>query len=224
MPRRHHRPDDSAKITRAGYRTGGRYRLRTGGVVQHTAAGQAGPSRMRNAVGEVLVTYVPTDHINLMAFLTSEHPENEIEPSCHADIARKRNVGLLLGRLCGWRTIMFLDDDIRDMTANAVSQAAAMTAHYQAVGFRIASYPDNSVVCHAHRLAGGLRKFFRAAAPCSLTSRAATRCFLRFITKTGCSYSMPRSTVPSPWQERFLSWTISHSHSLGAPPQKNLAT
>lgn len=111
-------------------------------------------------VGEVLVTYVPTDHINLMAFLTSEHPENEIEPSCHVDIARKRNVGLLLGRLCGWRTIMFLDDDIRDMTASAVSQAAAMTAHFQVAGFRIGCYPDNSVVCHAHRLAGGTQEVF----------------------------------------------------------------
>jgi hypothetical protein len=111
-------------------------------------------------VGEVLVTYVPTDHINLMAFLTSEHPENDIEPSCHVDIARKRNIGLLLGRLCGWRTIMFLDDDIRDMTASAVSQAAAMTARFQAASFKISSYPDNSVVCHAHRLAGGNQEVF----------------------------------------------------------------
>jgi hypothetical protein len=109
---------------------------------------------------EVLVTHVPTDHVNLTGFLTSEHPENEIEPSCHVDIARKRNVGLLLGWLCGWHTVMFLDDDIRDMTASAVTQAAAMTAHYQAIGFRIGHYPDNSVVCHAHRLAGGTQGVF----------------------------------------------------------------
>jgi hypothetical protein len=111
--------------------------------------------------GDVLVTYMPIDHVNLMGgFLTSEHPENEIEPSCHVDIARKRNVGLLLGRLCGWRTIMFLDDDIRGMTVSALAQAAAMTAHFQAVGFRIGNYPDNSVVCHAHRLAGGTQEVF----------------------------------------------------------------
>jgi hypothetical protein len=125
------------------------------------------PEQARQALEEcgpsadgVLVTHVPADHVNLMAFLTSEHPENEVEPSCHVDIARKRNVGLLLGRLCGWRTAMFLDDDIRDMTASAVSRAAAMTARFQAVGFRIDSYPDNSVVCHAHRLAGGAQEVF----------------------------------------------------------------
>jgi hypothetical protein len=123
-------------------------------------AGQALDECGGMLAGEVLVAYVPTDHVDFMTFVTSEHPENEIEPSCHVDIARKRNVGMLLGRLCGWRTVMFLDDDIRDMTASEVLRAAAMTARFQAVGFRIDSYPDNSVVCHAHRLAGGNQAVF----------------------------------------------------------------
>ena len=114
----------------------------------------------RTLTGEVLVTYIPGDHVDLVPFLTSEHPENEIAPSFHADIARKRNIGLLLGRLCGWRTVMFLDDDIRNMTASAMLRAAAMTTRFQAVGFRIGSFPDNSVVCHAHRLAGGTQEVF----------------------------------------------------------------
>lgn len=109
---------------------------------------------------KVLVTYIPADHVDLVPFVAYEHPENEIEPSCHLDIARKRNIGLLLGRLCGWRTVMFLDDDIRDMTASTVLQAAAMTMHFQAAGFRIGHYPDNSVICHAHRLAGGHQEVF----------------------------------------------------------------
>ena len=111
--------------------------------------------------GEVLTTYVsPNSEVNLPALLTSEHPENDNEPSCHADIARKRNVGLLLARLCGWRTIMFLDDDIRDVTATVASGAAALTERFHAVGFKIGHYPDNSVVCHAHRLAGGAQGVF----------------------------------------------------------------
>jgi hypothetical protein len=108
----------------------------------------------------VLVTYLPADPVDLVPFVAHEHPENEIVPSCHVDIARKRNIGLLLGRLCGWRTVMFLDDDIRDMTASTVLRAAAMTTRFQAAGFRIDSYPDNSVVCHAHRLAGGHQEVF----------------------------------------------------------------
>jgi hypothetical protein len=111
--------------------------------------------------GDVLVAYVPPSaESELPSFLTSGHPEKDIEPSCHVDIALKRNVGLLLARLSGWRTIMFLDDDIRGMTASTVSEAAALTTRYQAVGFRIGHYPDNSVVCHAHRLAGGTQGVF----------------------------------------------------------------
>jgi hypothetical protein len=111
--------------------------------------------------GDVLISYVsPTVKVNQLTLLTAEHPENDIEPSCHADIARKRNVGLLLTRLCGWRTVMFLDDDIRGITASAVSAAAALTTRFQAAGFEICHYPDNSVVCHAYRLAGGSQKVF----------------------------------------------------------------
>ena len=121
------------------------------------------PKQARQALAECMphtddtcVTWVPQCvEDTWLSFLTTVHPENEIERSCHADIARKRNAGLLLARICGWRTIMFLDDDIRDLTAAAVSQAAALTSHFQAAGFSIGHYPDNSVVCHAYRLIGG---------------------------------------------------------------------
>lgn len=111
---------------------------------------------------DVLVSYVSPGQDSPLPLLTAEHPENDIVPSCHADIARKRNVGLLLARLCAWDAIMFLDDDIRDVTPGAVSGAAALTAHCQAAGFKIGYYPDNSVVCHAHRLAGGTQDVFPA--------------------------------------------------------------
>jgi hypothetical protein len=110
---------------------------------------------------DFLITHVPQSYENnLLSFLTVVHPEMDIEPSCHIDIARKRNVGLLIARLCGWRTIMFLDDDIRGMTGDAVSRAAELTARFRAVGFKIDYYPDNSVVCHANRLAGEPQDIF----------------------------------------------------------------
>jgi hypothetical protein len=80
------------------------------------------------AVPRPLDAYVPRSiDDGLLSFLTSAHPETDIEPSCHVDIARKRDAGLLLAPLCGWRTIMYLDDGIRDLTASAVSRAAALT-------------------------------------------------------------------------------------------------
>jgi hypothetical protein len=117
--------------------------------------------KCRPLADDALVTYVsPYAAENLPALLTSQRPQIDIATSCHVDIARKRNLGLLLARLCGWRTIMFLDDDIRALTASAVSAAAALAARFQAVGFKINHYPDNSVVCHAHRLAGGVQDVF----------------------------------------------------------------
>lgn len=110
---------------------------------------------------DVLVSWVPQPvDENWLSFLTSAHPENNVERSCHADIARKRNVGLLLARLCGWRTMMFLDDDIRDLTPGAVSRAAALTSHFQSIGFNISYYLDNSTICHGYRLVGGKQNIF----------------------------------------------------------------
>ncbi|MEV0666397.1 hypothetical protein ACIBI3_20170 [Actinomadura luteofluorescens] len=73
----------------------------------------------------------------------------------HSDIAMKRNVGLLLARLCGWRTILFLDDDIRGMDPSFIAWAAGLTGWYPVIGFQILDFPDNSLVCHANRVSGG---------------------------------------------------------------------
>lgn len=104
----------------------------------------------------VLVTYIPKSAEGrlLPSRLMFRHPQKDIARSCHIDIARKRNVGMMLARLCGWRTIMYLDDDIRGLTASAVSDAARLSEGYSAVGFQIGHFPDNSVVCHAYRLSG----------------------------------------------------------------------
>jgi len=113
------------------------------------------------AEGNVLVTYVPRSFDDILPLrLTFRHPQRENARSCHIDIARKRNVGILLARLCGWRTIMYLDDDIRGVTANAVSGATSLAADSPVAGFRAVDFPDNSVVCHAHRLTGGQQDVF----------------------------------------------------------------
>jgi hypothetical protein len=133
-------------------------------VVLCTTEEQALQTLSWERADNTFVTYVPPaigdPQLN---FLTSVHPDTETERSCHVDIARKRNIGLLLARICGWRTVMYLDDDIRKMTASAVTSAAKLLGCYQAVGFEISHYPDNSVVCHAHRLAGGKQGVFPGA-------------------------------------------------------------
>ena len=71
-----------------------------------------------------------------------------------ASLSRKRNLALLAARMCGWDTVLFLDDDIRPAAANPVRLAAGGLGPAAAVGFAVHGYPDNSVVCHARRLVG----------------------------------------------------------------------
>lgn len=81
------------------------------------------------------------------------------------DTSQKRNLGLLIARLCGWRQVVFLDDDIIIPNPEDLRTAAGLTDTYAGVGLSIDgnapnSFPDNSVVCHAYREAGGDQGMF----------------------------------------------------------------
>jgi hypothetical protein len=80
-------------------------------------------------------------------------PRRPISPAA-LDISRKRNLGLLIGRVCGWTRMLFLDDDIRKLSVAKLSSAAALLDDYPVVGLQVKKYPDASVVGHARRLAG----------------------------------------------------------------------
>jgi hypothetical protein len=73
------------------------------------------------------------------------------------DISLKRNIGLLVAHVTGWRRVLFLDDDITVGDPDHVRAAAGHLGRdgVAAVGLGISDYPDNSVVCHAHRMTGG---------------------------------------------------------------------
>lgn len=71
------------------------------------------------------------------------------------DLSLKRNLGLLLATARGWQRALFLDDDISAGPADSIRAAAALLDQFSVVGLRNVGYPDNSVVCHAYREAGG---------------------------------------------------------------------
>lgn len=71
-----------------------------------------------------------------------------------ADLAIKRNVGLLYGRLAGFDKVLFLDDDIVDLTLSHRREAESVLHDYAVAGSVIDGFPDNSVVRHAQRLSG----------------------------------------------------------------------
>jgi len=77
-----------------------------------------------------------------------------------SDLSTKRNLALMLGHMVGWSRILFIDDDITGLKADDVRKASGLLSLYSAVGLRIGGFPDNSVVCHAFRQAGGQQGSF----------------------------------------------------------------
>jgi hypothetical protein len=79
------------------------------------------------------------------------------------DVSTKRNIGLLVARLLGWRRLLFLDDDTRGLDPRDVLRVMAHVGCARAVGWRIKSHPDNSVVGHANRISGAAQDVFIGA-------------------------------------------------------------
>jgi hypothetical protein len=86
-------------------------------------------------------------------------PQSRRAPAA-VDISRKRNLGVLIGRVCGWTRMLFLDDDIRKLHVAKLCSAAALLDQYPVVGLQVKKYPDASVVGHARRVAGRMQELF----------------------------------------------------------------
>lgn len=93
------------------------------------------------------------------------------------DTSLKRNFGLLLARLLGWERIVFLDDDIKVPEPADLRAAAGLTRHYAGVGLVTDEMPDNSVVCHAFREAGGAQDVFVGGGALAVGAAAMTSFF-----------------------------------------------
>jgi len=76
------------------------------------------------------------------------------------DLSAKRNLGLLLADVIGWKRVVFLDDDITIERLDDLRDAAGLLSNHHAVGLANDGYHDNSVVCHAYRDAGGKQESF----------------------------------------------------------------
>jgi hypothetical protein len=111
----------------------------------------------------------------LLEFSTSEIPQ--ATRSRLGDLSTKRNIGLLLARLLGWRGLLFLDDDIRDLSPRTVRAAAYGLRPGRAAGMIPTDFPDNSVVCHAARKAGRRQDVFVSGSALAVDTRKITSFF-----------------------------------------------
>jgi hypothetical protein len=80
------------------------------------------------------------------------------------DLSMKRNVGLVLAKMAGWRRVFFLDDDIRDISYPDLQRTVDMLRSFSAAGMWVTDFPDNSIVCHANRMTGGSQDVFVSGA------------------------------------------------------------
>jgi hypothetical protein len=103
--------------------------------------------------GRVSLLTVRTGTQDRLLDLGASLPQSLVSPAA-LDISRKRNLGLLIGRACGWTRMLFLDDDIRKLSVGKLSSAAALLDKYPVVGLQVNKFPDASVVGHARRLTG----------------------------------------------------------------------
>ena len=76
------------------------------------------------------------------------------------DVSTKRNLALVLSHALRWERVVFLDDDIQVPNPGDLSRAAGLLDSHSAVGLAVGGFPDNSMVCHAFRQAGGWQETF----------------------------------------------------------------
>jgi len=127
------------------------------------AAAVATVRRQQRAVRVVAVDVRHAEAMPGMQLSTGDQP---LATQGRGDASQKRNVGLLLARMLGWSSVLFLDDDVVGMDDARLSRTRELLAQetpgglVQAVGWSFEAFADNSVVCHAHRSSGGRQDTF----------------------------------------------------------------
>jgi hypothetical protein len=94
-----------------------------------------------------------------------------------SDLSAKRNLGLLLSRMLGWKRLLYLDDDITGLKPHDIERASGMLDVHTAVGLKVNGFPDHSVVCHAYREAGGNQQAFIGGGAMAVQAERSTSFF-----------------------------------------------
>src|SRR5579872_4892350 len=117
------------------------------------------PSRLASVLGELdrgsfTALALRSGARHSLLDLSADLPQTLHSPSA-LDISRKRNLGLLIGRACGWTRMLLLDDDIQWLNVDKLRAASSVLRgeKYPVVGIQVTNkYPDASVIGHARRM------------------------------------------------------------------------
>ena len=117
---------------------------------------------------EAIVIDLPSGYSHrLFDFRRLADIKDQLPPACGhhvTDLSMKRNIGLVLARMLGWKRVFFLDDDIRDIAYPDLQQTVDMLGSFSAAGMWVTEFPDNSIVCHANRMTAGSQDVFVSGA------------------------------------------------------------
>jgi hypothetical protein len=129
----------------------------------------------QRSCNDAIVVNLPDDYGHeLLDFPALASIKDELPAACSyrvTDLSTKRNLGLILARMLGWQRIFFLDDDIRDIDLADVHSTVSMLGSYPTAGMHVTDFPDNSIVCHAHRMTGGIQDVFVTGAALAVDCR-----------------------------------------------------
>lgn len=96
--------------------------------------------------------------------LTFKADSSELARERDSDTGLKRNLAIAVARMCGWKRLLFLDDDVRGFGSAELAALeeglADRPGGVSAVAWSFDSFPDNSIVCHAYRRIGEKQKTF----------------------------------------------------------------
>jgi hypothetical protein len=113
---------------------------------------------------DAVVVEIPQDYQHdLLRFESTEFARARLADLCvnpNGDLSTKRNLGLLLAQMVGWSRIFFMDDDVRDISPDDLAATVSLLGRFRSAGMRVIDFPDNSVVCHAHRETGADQDVF----------------------------------------------------------------
>jgi hypothetical protein len=131
---------------------------------RRAAAAEVHQLLAQRPVKDATVVDIPDDYRHdLLDFRALAGIRSDLPAACFyraTDLSMKRNLGLLLARMMGWQRIFFLDDDIGNVDPAGLRSTVSMLGSSTAAGMRVTHYPDNSAVCHAYRMTGGIQDVF----------------------------------------------------------------
>lgn len=111
-----------------------------------------------------LFVEVPEGYPQSWTPLTSGQAFDGVSAERSSDLSVKRNIGLRLARKRGWKKILFVDDDIYQLRPQHIERLASQLDRHPVAAMASRDFPDNSVVCHARRLAGFKQDVFVSGA------------------------------------------------------------